>query len=164
MGEHTEKLFKTEQGRDRHLERKGVGILPIEECSKVWVKPLTQSSSSQSLLTFGQIFSFFFHPRPVLRPFPTCMCNCIPRWILAQRPMEVGVRGLTSPIIGWHPLFFAPPRSICNVSLAPRIGDISLDLLLKQGLAPLCSCLDCYLQMSSGDKVWLFTQLLLFLF
>ena len=35
MGEHTEKLFKTEQGRDTHLERKGVGILPgEEECSK----------------------------------------------------------------------------------------------------------------------------------
>ena len=47
VGEHTEKLFKTEQGRDTHLERKGVGILPSEEdCSKVWVKPLTESSSS----------------------------------------------------------------------------------------------------------------------
>ena len=142
-----------------------MGILPSEEeCSKVWVKPLTQSSSSQSLFTCGQIFSFFFHPQPVLGPFPTCMCNCIPRWILAQRPMEVGGGGLDITCYRMAPSLFCSLRSICNVSLAPRMGDISLDLLLKQGLAPLCSRLDCYLQMSLGDKVWLFTQLLLFLF
>ena len=32
MGEHTEKVYlRQKQGRDTHLERKGVGILPNEE-------------------------------------------------------------------------------------------------------------------------------------
>ena len=55
---------------------------------------------------------------------------------------------------------------MCSVSFAPKMGNIGpLDLSLKQGLAPLCSCHDCYLKVSSGDKAWLLTLfLLLFLF
>ena len=36
MGEHTKKQFvqlRQKEGRDAHLERKGVGVLSEEECS-----------------------------------------------------------------------------------------------------------------------------------
>ena len=70
-------------------------------------------------------------------------------------------------IMAWHPLTFDPLGAflpMCNVSLAPRMGNTwPLDSLLKQGLVALCSCHDCYLKVSSGEKAWLYIlfQLLL---
>ena len=64
----------------------------------------------------------------------------------------------------WHHLFWGGPLFLlipkesfwckCNASLAPGMGNMwPLHLLLKQGLAPLCSCHSCYLQVSSGDSL-----------
>ena len=74
---------------------------------------------------------------------------------------------LASHIMGWCPLLFDPQGAflcMCSVFLAPRMGNMwPLDPFLKQGLAPLCSCHDCYLKVSTGDKAWLFTLFLLWL-
>ena len=65
VGEHRETLFvylRQKQGRDTHLERKGVGVLPNEEeRNNEAVKSFIQGSSSGSLFTFGQLSGFFFH-------------------------------------------------------------------------------------------------------
>ena len=54
---------------------------------------------------------------------------------------------------------FWPPRSLSGhvqCLLCPKEGNMwPLDLFLKQGLAPLCSCHDCYVKASTGDKAWL---------
>ena len=39
MGERTEEQLRQRQGRDAHLERKGVGVLPREACSTEVGKP-----------------------------------------------------------------------------------------------------------------------------
>ena len=57
-----------------------------------------------------------------------------------------GLRGaLASPILGWCTLSFDPHGDFlhtCSVSLDPRMGNTwPLDLLLKQGLALLCSAI-----------------------
>ena len=49
---------------------------------------------------------------------------------------------------------------MCNVSLAPRMGDIwPLDSLLKQGFAALCSCHDCYLKVFRGESLVIYPVL-----
>ena len=67
---------------------------------------------------------------------------------------------LASPIMGWCPLLFDPQGDflrMCSVSLAPRMGNMwPLDPWLKQDLAPLYSCRDYYLKVSTGSKAWLF--------
>ena len=66
-----------------------------------------------------------------------------------------------SHIMGWCPLFSDPPRSLSahmKCLSGPEVGKYiwPLDPLLRRGLAPLCSCHDCYFKASTGDKVWLF--------
>ena len=65
----------------------------------------------------------------------------------------------------WHRLFWGgassfltpkEPCCACAVSPLPQGWEIC-DLLMlysNKVLAPLCSCHDCYLQVSSGDKAW----------
>ena len=67
---------------------------------------------------------------------------------------------LASLIMGWCLLFLDPQGAflhMCSVSFAPRMGNMwPLDLSLKQDLAPLCSCHDYCLKVSTGSKAWLF--------
>ena len=87
-----------------------------------------------------------------------------PRWILARRPMG----RLTSPAMGWcPPPFLTPEEPFCacvvgKVSLTSRMRNMwSLYLLSGQNSAPLCPCHYCYLKVSTGGKVQLFTLFLL---
>ena len=84
-------------------------------------------------------------------------------WPWLKSPNNKSWRGWC--ILGWPPLF--DPQGIflqmCNVALAPRMGNIwSYDLLFKQGLALLCPCHIYYLKTFMGDKVHLFTLFLSF--
>ena len=138
-------LLRQRQGRGAHRER-------------LWVSPSEEASFIGKLF---QVFFFYlwpiiwflFHTWPALGPSLIRSHNFFPRWISAQRPME-------SHMLGFAPPFYPPGvfLSMWNVSLAPWRGYTwPLDPLLKQCLAPLCSCHDCYLKVSIGDKVWLFT-------
>ena len=164
MSTHRETVYlvKTEARQGGIPGNKGCGIphhpaTPrIEEgLSEEVVKSFIWGISSGSLLTLGQLSSFFFHLWPALGPSPTCMCNFFPRW--GKSP--VLWRALASPILGWCPLLLDPQGAflhMCSVSLAPRRGK-DLDLLLMQGLTPRCSCHDSYLKV---PQVWLFTLFL----
>ena len=117
-----------------------MGITPKEDKgSKEAVKSFIQGSSSGYLFTFGQLHGFFFHTWLTLGPSPTCMCNSFSKYIPAQWPI-----GWPWHHIWWSDkLLLLIPKGaflcLCNVSLAPRMGNIrSLDLLHKQGLAPFC--------------------------
>ena len=107
-----------------------------------------------------ELSGFFFHTWPTLALSPIWECTFF--WDGFQ---PWGLRGaLASHIMGCCPPPFDLKESFC--SLAPRKGNIwPLDLLLKQGLSPLCFCPDYYPKVYSGDKAWLFILfLLLFLF
>lgn len=93
------------------------------------------------------------------------MCSFFPGWIPAQRPAGWP----------WHHLswgggpFLWPSRSLSvhvQCSPYPKDGRYTTywSFTPKQGLAPLCFCHDCCLNVSSGDKTWLFTLSLLCLF
>ena len=115
-----------------------------------------------SLFTFGQLSDFLFLTWPLLGPSSLCMHSLLQDGF---QPPKGQWEALASCILGWHPLF--DPQGIflqiCNVALAPRMGNIwSYDLLFKQGLALLCPCHIYYLKMFMGDKVHLFTLFLLF--
>ena len=125
------------------------------------------------LIYTGQFFQVFVYLWPIIwflfphltcpRTLPNMGVPLFPRWIPAQIPMG---GPLASHIMGWCPLLFdAQGAFLCMCSVpSPRMGNIwPLDPLLKQGLAPLCSCHDCYLKVSSEDKAWLFTLFLLLL-
>ena len=137
---------------------------------RVWASPLMRRNSEEAVksLIIGQFFRVFVYLWPItwfLFPHLTCP-RTLPN-LCAQlfSKMDSGPEAYGGP---WHHLFwviFDPQGASlhrCNVSLAPRMGNLRpLDLLLKQGLAPLCSCHDCYLKVSTGDKVQLFTLFLL---
>lgn len=67
------------------------------------------------------------------------------------------------------PCLLTPKESFCARVVSPlpqgQKKTPRPDPFLKQSLVPLCGCHDCYLQVSTGDKAWLFILFpLLFLF
>lgn len=74
MGGHAEKQFiylRQRQGRNTHLERKGMGIFPKEEeRSKEVAYHLSRNRSSGSWFASGQISHFFFPHLNFLRTLP----------------------------------------------------------------------------------------------
>ena len=85
------------------------------------------------------------------------------QWIGSSHQVASDV---ASHVMGWGPFVFDPQGAflpMCSVSPALRMGHMwPLDLLLKQNLACLCPCCDCYLKVSTGDKVQLLTLFLSF--
>ena len=69
---------------------------------------------------------------------------------------------LASPILGWWPLLLTLKGPFCACFPCPKDGRYTIywSFTPKQGLAPLRFCHDCCLNMSSGDKTWLFTLFL----
>ena len=122
------------------------------------------------VFAFGQLSIWFlFSHLPLPQDPPQCVCATFfqdefqPRGLWdSLRITYYGFYGVVPP-----PHFLTPkePFCMCRVSLTQECsGSIwHLDPLLKQGLAPLYSCHDCYLKVSTGDKACLFTLFLLLL-
>ena len=101
---------------------------------------------------YRAVLPVFAYLWPIIRFFsphltcPRTLPNiCEQLWIPAQRPTG----GLGSPILEWYSLLFDSKGAfswMCNVSLVPRMRNMwPLDLWLKKGLPPLCSCHKCCL-------------------
>lgn len=146
-------LRQKQQGRDTHRERKGVGRPPEKDDSKKAIDSFTQCIC---LLSDNYLLSF---SSPDLSQDP-------PQRVCATFFQDgVQPRGLwRGP---WHhiiwgsaPRFDPQGAFLCmsSVSFSARMGNMwPLDLLLKQGLAPLSPCHSCYIKVSLRDRAWLFT-------
>ena len=132
-----------------------MGILPKEEePHKETVKSPVQGSSSRLCLLLANYL-------PCPRTLPD---KCVQLFFL-DGFQHIGLWGpWTSLIMGWCPHLFAPQGDFLCMWGAPKIENMMwpLDLLHTQGLAPLCPCHDCYITMSTADKVQLFTLFLSF--
>ena len=125
--------LRLKQGRNAHLELKGVSVLPNEEeCSKEVIKNLHRAVLLGICLPLANCCTSF----PVLKQFPTYV------HIFSQDIFSTEACGsLASTIMGWFPLLFYSYESFCTCTV--------WELSLTSGVVISCSLL----QMSSSPVI-----------
>ena len=147
MGEHREKQFiylRQRQGRNTHLERKGMGIfLNEEEHSKEVASHLSRNRSSGSLFSSGQTSHFFFPYLNFLSTLPDIHVHFFAKLDSSAKAK----RSMTTHIMGWC---LPPWESFCTcvveeTSLTLGMRDVVLLSLYSSTvqILTLTLCLEC---------------------
>ena len=103
MWESTQRssLFIQDRNKAEIHSQRRMRVSWMRSTVKTWFKSVIQDSPSGSLFTFGQLYNFFFHIRPVLGATPSHMGNFLLRWIPPQR--HVHMYWVTNPLPFWLP-------------------------------------------------------------
>ena len=162
VGEHTEKQlvqWRQKQQAEIHTWRERAWVFPLRRRRTV-KRPLTHLHSAvlRGLCLLLASYLLSFSSPDLSWDFPQHVCATFFQDGFQPRGLWRGP---------WHHIIWGSPPSsdpqgaflyMCSVSFSARMGDMwSLNLLLKQGVAPLSPCHSCYMKVSLRDRAWLFT-------